>query len=115
MGRGLSSTHSEPWESATHRYFDALGLRALQPTSCSSRLLLDGKGFVDGSATRKYACSHSVSVSAGRGGLRALAQVIEPVNGVDISPIVWFAVISFFNEILLGPQGLLILLSQKVN
>jgi uncharacterized protein YggT (Ycf19 family) len=42
-------------------------------------------------------------------------QVIEPVNGVDISPIVWFAVISFFNEILLGPQGLLILLSQKVN
>jgi uncharacterized protein YggT (Ycf19 family) len=48
-------------------------------------------------------------------GVAAFVQVIVPVNGVDISPIVWFAVISFFNEILLGPQGLLILLSQKVN
>ena len=46
--------------------------------------------------------------------LGPLRKVITPVNGVDISPIVSFAVISFFNEILLGPQGLLILMSQKI-
>mmetsp|Transcript_33698 Transcript_33698/g.73581 ORF Transcript_33698/g.73581 Transcript_33698/m.73581 type:complete len:215 (+) Transcript_33698:47-691(+) len=46
--------------------------------------------------------------------LGPLRKIITPVNGVDISPIVSFAVISFFNEILLGPQGLLILLSQKI-
>ena len=35
-------------------------------------------------------------------------------SGVDVSPIVWVALISFTNEILLGKQGLLVLLSQKV-
>jgi YggT family protein len=40
--------------------------------------------------------------------LRALCR------GVDVSPIVWVALISFMNEILLGKQGLLVLLSQKV-
>jgi uncharacterized protein YggT (Ycf19 family) len=40
---------------------------------------------------------------------RALAR-----SGVDTSPIVWVALISFMNEILLGKQGLLVLLSQKV-
>mmetsp|Transcript_39788 Transcript_39788/g.55255 ORF Transcript_39788/g.55255 Transcript_39788/m.55255 type:complete len:214 (+) Transcript_39788:99-740(+) len=41
-------------------------------------------------------------------------KLIEPVGGVDVSPIVWVALLSFFNEILLGPQGLLILISQKI-
>ena len=36
-------------------------------------------------------------------------------RGVDVTPIVWFALLSFLNEILLGRQGLLILLSQKVS
>lgn len=35
-------------------------------------------------------------------------------SGVDVSPIVWVALLSFLNEILLGKQGLLLLLSQKV-
>jgi YggT family protein len=34
---------------------------------------------------------------------------------VDVSPIVWVALLSFLNEILLGKQGLLVLLSNKVN
>eukprot|EP00976_Prorocentrum_cordatum_P097312 1190938-Prorocentrum_minimum.AAC.4 len=46
--------------------------------------------------------------------LGPLRKIITPVNGVDISPIVSFGVISFFSEILLGPQGLLILMSQKI-
>ncbi|PXF44706.1 Protein COFACTOR ASSEMBLY OF COMPLEX C SUBUNIT B CCB3, chloroplastic [Gracilariopsis chorda] len=45
--------------------------------------------------------------------LRATRKVIPPVGGVDITPIFWFAVMSFVHEILVGPQGLLVLLSQK--
>lgn len=40
-------------------------------------------------------------------------QVVGLVGGVDISPIIWVALISFFNEILLGPQGLLILVERQ--
>ena len=32
---------------------------------------------------------------------------------MDVSPIIWVGMISFMNEILLGKQGLLILLSNK--
>ena len=41
-------------------------------------------------------------------------RAIPPVGGVDISPIVWVAVLSFMNEILLGPQGILNLLQRKI-
>lgn len=40
--------------------------------------------------------------------------VFQPVGGVDISPIIWVAFLSFMNEILVGPQGILILLQNKV-
>lgn len=39
--------------------------------------------------------------------LAATRKVVPLLNGVDVTPIVWTALISFFNEILLGPQGLL--------
>lgn len=45
--------------------------------------------------------------------LRATRKVIQPVGGVDITPIFWFALMSFVHEILVGPQGILVLLSQK--
>ncbi|PWA74319.1 hypothetical protein CTI12_AA252920 [Artemisia annua] len=41
-------------------------------------------------------------------------KVIPPLGGVDVTPVVWFGLISFLNEILVGPQGLLVLLSQQV-
>uniref|UniRef100_A0A7N0UIX8 Protein COFACTOR ASSEMBLY OF COMPLEX C SUBUNIT B CCB3, chloroplastic n=1 Tax=Kalanchoe fedtschenkoi TaxID=63787 RepID=A0A7N0UIX8_KALFE len=41
-------------------------------------------------------------------------KVIPPVGGVDVTPVVWFGLLSFANEILVGPQGLLVLLSQQV-
>ncbi|KAL5721427.1 hypothetical protein ACHQM5_005077 [Ranunculus cassubicifolius] len=41
-------------------------------------------------------------------------KVIPPLGGVDVTPVVWFALISFMSEILVGPQGLLRLLSQHV-
>jgi YggT family protein len=45
--------------------------------------------------------------------LRATREVIKPVGGVDISPIVWVAISTFAHEILMGPQGILVLLSRK--
>ncbi|GAB2233578.1 hypothetical protein Droror1_Dr00002804 [Drosera rotundifolia] len=41
-------------------------------------------------------------------------KVIPPVGGVDVTPVVWFGLVSFLSEILVGPQGLLVLLSQQV-
>jgi YggT family protein len=40
-------------------------------------------------------------------------RVVPPVGGVDVTPIVWVAVLSFASEILLGPQGLLILVQRQ--
>eukprot|EP00899_Mesostigma_viride_P006795 jgi/Mesvir1/16116/Mv08401-RA.1 len=40
-------------------------------------------------------------------------KIVGTVNGVDVSPIVWLAILTFVNEILLGNQGLLVLLSEK--
>lgn len=47
--------------------------------------------------------------------LIATRKVIPPLGGVDVTPVVWFGLVSFLNEILLGPQGLLVLLSQQVS
>lgn len=40
-------------------------------------------------------------------------KLIQPINGVDISPIVWVALLSLLNEILLGPQGILNLIQRQ--
>jgi YggT family protein len=45
--------------------------------------------------------------------LKPTRSLVPPVGGVDVSPIIWVMAISFMNEILLGKQGLLILLSNK--
>ncbi|XP_057761143.1 LOW QUALITY PROTEIN: uncharacterized protein LOC130981578 [Arachis stenosperma] len=47
--------------------------------------------------------------------LIATRKLIPPLAGVDVTPVVWFGLLSFLNEILVGPQGLLVLLSQQVN
>lgn len=46
--------------------------------------------------------------------LKQTRKLIPPVGGVDVTPVVWFGLLSFLNEILVGPQGLLVLLSQQV-
>lgn len=40
-------------------------------------------------------------------------KLIQPIGGVDISPIVWTFVLSLMNEILLGPQGILVLIERQ--
>lgn len=47
--------------------------------------------------------------------LVATRKLIPPLGGVDVTPVVWFGLLSFLNEILVGPQGLLVLLSQQVS
>lgn len=46
--------------------------------------------------------------------LQATRKVVKPMGGVDISPIVWFAIGSFLREILVGPQGILNLIKEGV-
>lgn len=45
--------------------------------------------------------------------LSGTRKVIPPLSGVDISPIVWVGLISFANEIFLGPQGLLSMVERQ--
>jgi len=45
--------------------------------------------------------------------LKPTRRVIPPVAGVDISPIVWVAFLSFLSEILTGPQGLLSIMQKS--
>ena len=45
--------------------------------------------------------------------LKPTRLLIPPVAGVDISPLVWVGFLSFINEILLGPQGLLTIIERK--
>ncbi|KIZ05778.1 hypothetical protein MNEG_2177 [Monoraphidium neglectum] len=45
--------------------------------------------------------------------LKATRKVIPLVGGVDVTPIVWVGLISFLNEILLGPQGILMLIQRQ--
>jgi len=44
--------------------------------------------------------------------LAATRKVIPLIGGVDMTPIFWVGMLSFLSEILLGPQGLLILLQR---
>mmetsp|Transcript_9854 Transcript_9854/g.31639 ORF Transcript_9854/g.31639 Transcript_9854/m.31639 type:complete len:164 (+) Transcript_9854:44-535(+) len=45
--------------------------------------------------------------------LRATRSVVPPAFGVDISPVIWIAVANLAQELLLGPQGVLILLAKS--
>jgi YggT family protein len=39
--------------------------------------------------------------------LIAMRKLIPPIGGVDITPILWFGIVSLARELLLGQQGLL--------
>ena len=56
----------------------------------------------------------SIAVAPTEWVLGPTRRLIPPVGGVDISPIIWFAFLSFTNEILIGPQGILNLLQRKI-
>lgn len=45
--------------------------------------------------------------------LAATRKLVPPFNGLDVSPIVWVALLSFLSEILTGPQGILSLIARQ--
>ena len=45
--------------------------------------------------------------------LKATRTVVPPAFGVDVSPIIWVAFLSFLNEILVSNQGILTILESK--
>ncbi|XP_024541522.1 protein COFACTOR ASSEMBLY OF COMPLEX C SUBUNIT B CCB3, chloroplastic-like [Selaginella moellendorffii] len=40
-------------------------------------------------------------------------KIIQPIGGVDMAPVAWFALLSLLNEVLLGQQGLLVVLAEQ--
>tara|TARA_B100001250_G_scaffold92874_2_gene77351 strand:- start:605 stop:919 length:315 start_codon:yes stop_codon:yes gene_type:complete len=42
-------------------------------------------------------------------------RFVSPIGGVDITPIIWFGIVSLLRELLIGPQGLLSLILIKSN
>ncbi|GBF89306.1 cofactor assembly of complex C subunit B, chloroplastic [Raphidocelis subcapitata] len=62
-------------------------------------------------ATRKARGGGAASARRRAGGARG--GVIPLVGGVDVTPIVWVGLLSFLNEILLGPQGILMLIQRQ--
>jgi len=63
---------------------------------------IDGKSF-----------PWSIAYNSTEGLLEGTRKVVKPFNGLDVSPIVWVAVLSFLSEILTGPQGILSLIARK--
>lgn len=55
----------------------------------------------------------SIAFKSTEGLLEGTRKVVKPFNGLDVSPIVWVALLSFFSEILTGPQGILSLIARK--
>jgi YggT family protein len=41
-----------------------------------------------------------------------LRKLVQPIGGVDITPIIWVGIFSLVREILLGQQGLLTMMSR---
>lgn len=39
--------------------------------------------------------------------LKPTRQVVSPIGGVDISPIIWVGIVTLVRELLLGQQGLI--------
>ncbi len=41
-----------------------------------------------------------------------MRKLVQPIGGVDITPIIWVGILSLLREILLGQQGLLTMMSR---
>ncbi len=41
-----------------------------------------------------------------------LRKIVQPIGGVDITPIIWVGILSLLREILLGQQGLLTMMTR---
>jgi YggT family protein len=41
-------------------------------------------------------------------------KLIPPIGGVDITPIIWVGIVALLREVLLGQQGLIVMLSRSI-
>jgi len=44
--------------------------------------------------------------------LAPVRKIVPPLGGVDISPIIWVGIFSLLREVLLGQQGLLVMMAR---
>jgi YggT family protein len=42
-------------------------------------------------------------------------KLIPPIGGVDITPIIWVGIVALLREVLLGQQGLIVMLSRSTS
>ena len=47
--------------------------------------------------------------------LNMTKNLIPPIGGVDVTPVIWIGIISLIRELLVGQQGLIKLAIQKLN
>ena len=47
--------------------------------------------------------------------LNITKKLIPPIGGVDVSPVIWIGIISFIRELLVGQQGLIKLVIQRLH
>ena len=47
--------------------------------------------------------------------LNITKQIIPPIGGVDVTPVIWIGIISFIRELLVGQQGLIKLAIQRLH
>jgi hypothetical protein len=123
--RAAVAPHARVWPAADERT-DQQDCDDVVPQHQGRRVPLDHRLRAHGAAAGAHAQAHHARrVRAHAAGRRAAGcshhadappavPALAASSGVDTSPIVWVALISFMNEILLGKQGLLVLLSQKV-
>jgi YggT family protein len=41
-------------------------------------------------------------------------KLIPPIGGVDITPIIWVGIVALLREVLLGQQGLIVMMSRSI-
>ena len=60
-----------------------------------------------------HSCTYPARCPRAEPLLAATRRVVPPFNGLDVSPIVWVALLSLVAEVLTGPQGILSLIERK--
>jgi YggT family protein len=57
----------------------------------------------------------NVAVATTEPALIITRKLIPPIGGVDITPIIWVGIVALLREVLLGQQGLIVMLSRSTS
>ena len=78
-----------------------------------TRALLESRTRTRIHSCTRFCCARPSSPPSAEPLLAATRRVVPPFNGLDVSPIVWVALLSLVAEVLTGPQGILSLIERK--